>query len=312
MLLSRRIAAASALLFAGLLAPACNEGTPVAPSGTILHLSAYPTRIGKTGTSTLTAQALRSNGNPVNPGTEIRLSSNIGVVDAVIYTDNDGVAHGTLRGDGRVGTATVSAYSGGVDAVTTEVAVGALATSISLSVDPTSLPETGGTVHLLALVRDEAGQPLPDATVNFRTEAGSLASGGAFLTTDANGQATDTLEVSAADVQSQPDRLITVTVESGGTGGVISASKDISIQGPPVASFTFTVQGFFVSFNDTSTGNPTGWRWDFGDGTPVLLQQNPAHDYSPAGAGTYIVTLTVSNAFGSSSASTVVTITGAR
>jgi len=163
--------------------------------------------------------------------------------------------------------------------------VGALATSISLSVDPTSLPETGGTVQLIALVRDDQGQPLPDASVNFRTEAGSLASGGAFLTTDANGQATDTLEVSAADVQSQPDRLITVTVESGGTGGVISASKDISIQGPPVASFTFTVTGFFVSFRDTSTGNPTSWRWDFGDGSPVLLQQNPAHDFSQAGQG---------------------------
>jgi hypothetical protein len=299
---------ALALLLTGLLLPACEEGTPVAPNGTILRISAYPTRIGKTGTSTVSLQALRSNGIPVNPGTEIRLSSTIGVVDGVVFTDDDGVATGTLRGDGRVGTATVSAYSGGVDPVTTEIQVGALATSISLTVDPTSIPETGGVVELRALVRDENGQPLPDASVNFITEAGSLGSGGSFLITDANGEVTDRLTIDAADTASQPDRLITITAESGGASGVISDSTDITIQGPPVASFNFTVQGFFVSFTDTSTGTPTGWRWNFGDGTPEVLQQSPAHDYSPSGSGSYIVTLTATNAFGSSTASRVVTI----
>lgn len=303
----RRLSAPLALLALVLPVFACSEGTPVAPKGTVLHISAYPTRIGKTGSSTLTVQALRVSGNPVNPGTEIRLSSTIGIVDPVIYTDNDGVAHGTLRGDGRVGTATVSAYSGGTDAVTTDVAVGALATSISLSVDPTSLPESGGVVQLIALVRDDQGQPLPDASVNFRTEAGSLASGGAFLTTDANGQATDTLTVSAADTASQPDHIITVTAESGGSGGVISATANITIQSPPVASFSFQINGGgFVSFTDTSTGNPTSWHWSFGDGDSSN-EQNPVHQYGNIQQGTrYIVQLTVTNAFGSSTASGLV------
>jgi hypothetical protein len=303
----RRLPAPLVLLALVLPSFACSEGTPVAPKGTVLHISAYPTRIGKTGTSALTVQALRVNGNPVNPGTEIRLSSTIGIVDPVIYTDNDGVAHGTLRGDGRVGTATVSAYSGGTDTATTDVAVGALATSISLSVDPTSLPESGGRVDLIALVRDDQGQPLPDASVNFRTEAGSLASGGAFLTTDANGQATDRMDVSAADTASQPDHIITVTAESGGSGGVISATANITIQSPPVASFTFTANGTIVSFTDTSTGNPTSWAWDFNDdGSTDSVEQSPVHDFGSS--GDYIVHLRVANAFGSSSASRLVHI----
>lgn len=275
-------------------------------------MSANPTRISRTGVSTLTLQVLRSNGIPVNPGTEIRLSTNIGVVDPVVHTDDDGVAHATLRGDGRVGEATVVAHSGNVDPVETVVAVGSLATAISLSVDPSTVPETGGVVQLIALVRDENGQPLPDATVNFRTEAGSLDSGGRFIVSNANGEARDRLRLDAADVQSEPDRIITVTVESGGESGVISDTADITVQGAPVASFTFTIApGNTVSFTDTSTGSPTAWAWDFvsqcGIDSVDATQQNPVHVYQ--NQGDFIVTLRSSNAFGSSEACELIDLT---
>jgi PKD repeat protein len=45
-----------------------------------------------------------------------------------------------------------------------------------------------------------------------------------------------------------------------------------------------------VSFTDTSTGNPTAWSWDFGDGSPPATEQNPTHTYERAGS--YTVTLT--------------------
>jgi len=50
-----------------------------------------------------------------------------------------------------------------------------------------------------------------------------------------------------------------------------------------------------VRFTDLSTGGPTSWSWDFGDGTTSTLQ-NPTKTY--ATAGTYQVRLTVSNAAG--------------
>jgi PKD repeat protein len=69
----------------------------------------------------------------------------------------------------------------------------------------------------------------------------------------------------------------------------------------PVADFTGLPQSgtlpLAVSYQDMCTGNPTAWKWDFGDGGRST-ERNPAHTYTKA--GTYGVTLTCSNAFGSS------------
>jgi PGF-CTERM protein len=69
--------------------------------------------------------------------------------------------------------------------------------------------------------------------------------------------------------------------------------------GKPMADFTANqrvgVAPFTVMFTDLSTGNPTSWKWNFGDGT-ISTEQNPVHVYEHEGA--YDVTLTVSNSYG--------------
>lgn len=50
-----------------------------------------------------------------------------------------------------------------------------------------------------------------------------------------------------------------------------------------------------VNFADESTGAPTSWQWDFGDGTTATAR-NPSHQYTTPGS--FTVTLTVSNANG--------------
>ncbi|HEX9800368.1 MAG TPA: PKD domain-containing protein [Thermoanaerobaculia bacterium] len=295
-----------ALAVAGLIAIACDEGTPVSPVGSILRISAQPTRIGASGASTVTVQALRGNGNPVNEGTEIRLATSIGTIDEVVHTDRDGVAKATLRGDGRVGTATISAYSGAVEPVTTEVGIGSLAASVRLQVTPSSVPEGGGILALLALVRDDQGQPLPEASVNFASDAGTLASGGSFLLSDANGEARDTLTLTAEQLLVVGSDSFEVSAEVGGVGGVVADTFAVAIQRPPTASFTFSRVDNTVAFTDTSTGGPTSWFWDFGDGN-TSSQQNPVNTYSVGGTS-YIVTLTVQNAVGSDTANATVAI----
>jgi PKD repeat protein len=47
-----------------------------------------------------------------------------------------------------------------------------------------------------------------------------------------------------------------------------------------------------VSFTDQSTGNPTSWKWTFGDGDSSLLQ-NPVHIYQSTGS--YTVKLSISD-----------------
>ncbi len=64
----------------------------------------------------------------------------------------------------------------------------------------------------------------------------------------------------------------------------------------PTAAFTQTSTGLTFSFTDGSTGNPTAWLWDFGDGNTSTLQ-NPNHTYT--NAGTYNVCLTAINSCGS-------------
>jgi len=70
---------------------------------------------------------------------------------------------------------------------------------------------------------------------------------------------------------------------------------------PPSAGFTASPtngdQGLLVRFTDTSSNNPSSWLWEFGDGM-TSTEQNPSHTYE--GSGVFSVTLTASNAGGSS------------
>jgi PKD repeat protein len=79
------------------------------------------------------------------------------------------------------------------------------------------------------------------------------------------------------------------------------------IANPPMASFTVDAEsvpfGTAVQFTDTSTENPGAWSWDFGDGT-TSNEQNPSHIYSQA--GTYEVTLVVTNCSGSNTSTALV------
>ncbi len=98
-------------------------------------------------------------------------------------------------------------------------------------------------------------------------------------------------------------------------GSNTSLSQAVTVMAPPaapVASFTKSASSgaapLTVNFIDTSTNTPTAWSWDFGDASPVSIDQLPVHTYTAA--GTYNVTLTATNAVGSNtSAAQVVTVT---
>ncbi len=83
--------------------------------------------------------------------------------------------------------------------------------------------------------------------------------------------------------------ILFIAVGCSGGGGGSSSNNNV-----PTVAFSFEptapVTGQAVTFTDTSTGNPSSWRWDFGDGTTSELQ-NPIHAYSTT--GTFVATLQV-------------------
>lgn len=77
----------------------------------------------------------------------------------------------------------------------------------------------------------------------------------------------------------------------------------------PVASFTASdtagCSPIVVQFTDQSTGSPTSWSWDLGNGGNSSLQ-NPSATY--INPGTYMVILTATNANGSSKDTAYITV----
>ncbi|MEW6001773.1 MAG: PKD domain-containing protein [Nitrospirota bacterium] len=71
---------------------------------------------------------------------------------------------------------------------------------------------------------------------------------------------------------------------------------------PPIANFTaFPTSGalpLYVGFTDTSANSPSSWAWTFGNGGTSYLK-SPGYTYKTAGS--YTVSLTVSNASGTDS-----------
>jgi PKD domain/Bacterial Ig-like domain (group 1) len=306
----------------------CDKAAPEAPAGSILAISANPTRIALNGQSVITIIGRQPDGNPLNPGTEILLSATLGSITTLVTTDRSGMATATFRSDGEQGTATITASTGsggtttggGTTSDSSGSSSGVLTTSISIPIGvpagpsaasiilqptPTSLTSSGGTVSLLAVVRDQNGQPLANQGVNFSADLGSLRSKGATVQTNASGVAKDTLTLTAGDLSNNAS-TVTVNVQTVGSDGkVATATSMVHIQGSkPVASFSFspgsTAQE--VQFIDTSTSQGAlSYSWNFGDGASSS-EQNPSHLY--ASPGSYTVVLTVTDTSSQSSTAT--------
>ncbi len=100
---------------------------------------------------------------------------------------------------------------------------------------------------------------------------------------------------------------VTLTAANPYGNNTITKSGYITVNNcplPPVASFSGTpttlCAGGSVSFTDLSSNTPNSWSWTFTGGTPATsIAQNPVVNYNTA--GTYAVSLTVSNISGTNS-----------
>lgn len=287
---------------------ACDKTSPVAPSGTLITISANPDRIPSDGSAEIRVVALRPNGTPVSRGTLVRLSTTLGSIPPSVGVDERGEALAMLQAAGQFGVATVSANTGGSETATIDVQLGLSPASVTVQVTPNSVPETGGEADLLAIVRDDRGQPLDKAEVNFRTEIGTLDSGGTLISTGADGTASDRLVVTSGDLDTVSGDSFEVGVDVGsGAGQLVTTNVNVAIQRLPRADFTFNTRNLLVAFEDTTDGRTTSWLWTFGDGN-TSTRQNPTHTYDEP--GTYAVTFRATNSLGSDEVTKFVQVTG--
>lgn len=216
----------------------CDSANPLAPPGTILTISASPSRIGLNGVATITVTGRRPDGNPLSDGTEIRLSTSLGAIEGIVQTDENGVARGTLQADGRAGTATVTATVGGETEATINVVIGELPETqpqVTVSVNPDNIPVGDNSFATVTVVVREvdnspAGAGIP---VTLTSNLGTLDP--TTTATDANGVATATLAAGT-----QPGTA-TVTAFVGGAEPATAdltirdAAADISLQPDPTS-----------------------------------------------------------------------------
>ena len=272
------------LLLAVLFVPAtgCDKASPVAPEGTILTVSASPSRIGLNGASTITVIGRKPNGSALNPGTEIRFSTDRGTINPTVAEIQDGVATATLLGDGRSGEATVTVAAAATTA-TVKVQVGETDTTrptLIVSANPSTVP-VQGTATVTVIAREQDGSPVqPGQDVTLTTTLGSftdstptITSGGTATTTLRAGTQAGTATITAilgasaavtttVNIRDAATNLLLSATPASipRTGGEVELTAFVSnAQGEPVANAP-------VSFT-TSRGTLTTFVLTGSDGT---------------------------------------------
>lgn len=287
----------AALPVALLLVLACDSGShPVAPGGTILTISANPDSISLHGTSTVEVTALDAVGGPIRTGTEIRLRTDLGEIDPVVRTDEHGIARATFVAGAAAGEATVTATSGVLPGESNP-ALNSVATTVTIAAGPEAAFSCTGSGLTVVFADDSSGDPASwewsfgdGATSGERSPVHTYREAGSYqvrlVVRDGGGG------------ESSVTRFAVVP----GSGDVCAADR---VPEAPEARFGCTSSGLTTIFSDASTGPPTRWRWDFGDGRGSS-ERDPVHTY--AAPGTYVVTLEVGSSAGEDRTSQFVTV----
>jgi len=263
---ARRWLAAGLAVFAALSAGACERALQVAPSASVLVLSAPVTALPLNGTLNVTATLTDGAGAPVADGTLVTFAASLGTVNPSEARISNGRATVTYNAGATSGLATVSASSGGVSSNVLSVRVGPVPASILINAST-----SGTTATIMASVYDASGRAIAGTPVSFTTTAGTLST--STVNTDAFGQATNTLFGTT-------DAIVTAT--AGGYSasvavrftfnGALSVNLTINPASPKRRDnvvFTATVGGF-----NNQPVFVQRYEWLFSDGVVVTTTGN--------------------------------------
>lgn len=276
----------------------------LAPTNTTIRLVASAGLVAVGGSIDITAIVIESAGTPVQNGTVVSFTSALGSFEPREGRTQNGQVTVKFIAGAQSGTAKVSAFSGGSKSDDLDILVGAAAAGqVTLRTSNTTVPTTGGTVTLTAVVIDLAGNPLRSAQVSFFTTAGSL-NPSVALTND-RGEA-------STDLFTNVNAKVTAQLGSGTTavkGEIDITAKDLPfvkievVGGPTATSSEVGLPTVFSLRHENATASSAirSVRVDFGDGRSTTLgalpgTQTVSNTYTRTGF--YTVTVTATDALG--------------
>ena len=307
------------LCLAAVLAMACDKVPLFAPSQSTITLTAGQRVLALNASAEVTAVVVESSGTSVQNGTAVRFSTTLGRVDPVEVETRNGVATTTFYAGSTSGIADVRATSGAAGG-TTAAGTGANATSTATNVvtftigaaavktvtvraNPSSVPASGGTVEVSAVVLDANGQGVAGIPVTFRADQGTLTN--IVSTSNATGVATVGLTTNVltnvfADAGSAPQATTIVTLQVAPSITVTClASGSTSSAGPSCTQNVGQPVTFTITKGGTSSSLVSAVL-TFGDGESATLGAissvaSVTHSYSSVNAYTATVTATDGN-----------------
>jgi hypothetical protein len=292
----------------GFVVSGCDKVPLLAPQQSTITVSSNSSVVQANGSAQIRATVLEQSGTPVQNGTTVTFTTNLGALSPAEARTLNGVATVQFVGNGQSGRAQIRALSGGAVSDPLELSVGAAATGrVNVSANPTSVAANGGTSTITATVVDASGNPLGGVPVTFSTTAGTLSP--SVVNTDFTGTATTSLSTS---------REASVTATAGGTtstavvvGVAVRPTISISVAAGSGTPTEGGITTFSITASPAANGAPIQTvTVDYGDGTSDNLGSisgtvSVQHVYRDSGS--FTPTVTVQDASGTStSASTVI------
>ena len=303
MTMASRVCVGLSMMLA-LAVASCHSLPLLAPTDSTVTLTAASVVVPTGGSTEVTAFVAESSGTPVQNGTTVRFTANLGRVEPLEAQTRNGYAVATFLAGDASGVAEVRATSGAVGGTAGEgagasssnvvqITVGAAAVkTVLLGANPGTVPPGGGTVNLLATVVSDNGGSLPGLTVTFLASAGQL--GSLTALTDASGQARTTLTT---------DRTTKVTAQAGAVSSnevtvtplltVVPNLAAVADAAVPAVGQRWTFTATISPANDPAA-QPVQFDWSFGDGATLTTNgSTTSHIYTSGANSARVVSVAI-------------------